>query len=150
MSFTLRELTRTLSETLQTGKIGIPVSARIRITSSATTEQLLPAVMTLLSSVWEEKHLTLRATQHKTGLQTDLQLHLESGPTISISLIQNSPQESCRFLLIGNHGVIRLEGEDDFDFTPNPDSAPQEIWNQLLQKSLSTGQPVQYDQAATR
>lgn len=149
MYFTLEELMRSLEQSLATGNIGVPVSARVRIvTPDADPQQVFAAIMKLLSRVWSLDRFSLRAIQHATGIQTDVQIHLSAGPTISVTLVRSpAGQSSCKFLLTGNHGMIRLEGEHEFQFqTPKLDMEGEK-WVQLLQESLGHQEVVRADRS---
>ncbi|MCH7689284.1 MAG: hypothetical protein IH899_21855 [Planctomycetes bacterium] len=138
---TFDDLKRSLCSVLETGKIGTPVSMRVHLHIPKTRVDVysaLASIMKLCHSVTRDVPLTLIARQTSGGTQLNVLVTLENGRTILATVGSGSVKRSVlELLLIGNHGVVRLEGEDRIDelLLTNDDEVQQ--WKTAVARSLN-------------
>jgi len=117
------EIKAALAEAVQTGKLGVPVSARVhlQLAEDASSDESPPtekdwealrsAVVELFSVCWNEAPETIHVRQHPTGRQHNTLLQTASGNTVCITIGRGCARQSTLHLLVlGNHGVVRLDG----------------------------------------
>ena len=115
---TIDDLSSTLTAAIATGKIGTPVAMRVHAIVAADTfnpAATLDAVIGLADIAFPAKPQRITARSGGAGQQWNVLLNYAGGQTLSFS-IASSPDRSAgnclHLLLIGNHGIIRLEGAE--------------------------------------
>ena len=109
-------LEETLEEAVATGKLGSVVSVRALLHLPGEEPDLETAASALLSLSGrlvgsDPGSLVVRG--HGSGRQLNLLLRLDPGPIVSLSLTRGSvDQLELALVVVGNHGVIRLEGAE--------------------------------------
>jgi hypothetical protein len=119
---TLDDLDRTLTDALSTGKVGSPVALRLHLQladSAADLAQATAALMRLAETVFSETPSRVTArTRDETPRQWNLLCNYPGGQTVQLTLGCGAAASSTlHLLLVGNHGVVRLEGAELFDDT---------------------------------
>ena len=116
---TFDELQITLTDALASGKIGTPVAARVHLQFPDADADLAAALATVAATfepILDGLLTTLRCRQGSDLNQWNLLLQSEKGRTLFVTLGRASvPAATLNLLVIGNHGVIRLEGGEDFE-----------------------------------
>ncbi|MEZ6044591.1 MAG: hypothetical protein R3C11_03215 [Planctomycetaceae bacterium] len=145
MACTLNQFLKSLESAIATGQIGQPVAARLRI---VTAPELIPPFVNEFLD-WASFGLTsgdphlfkgnYRISRHVSGLQTNVQFRTDGGANLSLTWVENSTQPaSLKFLLIGNHGLIRLEEplQSSWNFAEN--NGPAKDWFSQLLDTLNS------------
>ena len=116
---TLDEIRETLLEAVSTKKIGSPVSLRFNLQLTQTNEKLSAIAATIVSMcqpLFELPPSRIFARATNNDRQLSLIGETESGRTCSITVgVGSAKSASLHLLLVGNHGVVRLEGAEMFD-----------------------------------
>ena len=137
---TFNDLKRALCSVLETGKIGTPVSMRVHWQMPKTSTDVCAALassMDLCQSVMRDVPFTLIARQASVGTQLNVLVTFVNGRTILVTVGSGCVSYSAlELLLIGNHGVVRLEGECRIDelLLTNDDEVQQ--WKAAVDRSL--------------
>jgi hypothetical protein len=115
---TIDGLRNALTAAIATGKIGTPVALRVHAivaSDSFNPAAALDAVIGLADTTFSSKPQRLTARSGGAGKQWNVLMNYAGGQTLSFS-IASSPDRSAgnclHLLLIGNHGIIRLEGAE--------------------------------------
>ena len=138
---TFDDLKRSLCSVLETGEIGTPVSMRVHLQIPKTRVDVISAlasIMKLCHSVTKDVPLTLIARQTSGGTQLNVLVTFVNGRTMLATVGSSSVNDSVlELLLIGNHGIIRLEGESRIDelLLTNDDELQQ--WKTAVTRSLN-------------
>lgn len=146
---TFDDLNRALAEALATGQIGTPVSLRVHFQvpdSAADLAAMVAAVMRLSQPVFRERPSTLAAREHPHGRQWNVLVGYPGGATAFVTAgCGSARQPSLRLLLVGNHGIVRLEGPDQFEddlFSPHAGSDVEQ-WRSAVTASVARGGVVE-------
>ena len=97
----------------------------------------LASGMNLCQSVMKDSPATLIARQASVGTQLNVLVTLENGRTILATVGSGSVKRPVlELLLVGNHGVVRLEGKSRIDelLLTNDDELQQ--WKTAVARSL--------------
>ncbi len=109
-------LEETLGEAVATGKLGTVVSVRALLHLPGEEPDLEAAasvVLALSGRLIGSETGSLVARGHRSGRQLNLLLRLDAGPIVSVSLTRGSvAQLELALVVVGNHGVVRLEGAE--------------------------------------
>ena len=140
----LEQLRLALQQALATGRVGQPVAVRLHLragTDTATTEQLLACLLPVVSDVFGDTPQRVLARSGADSGQLNLLLEYELGATALVTVVALGDASPClHVILVGNHGVIRLEGGEDFGLaSPVPDG---HRLLQRVQQSLECGEPA--------
>ncbi len=141
LAMTFDDLKRTLCSVLETGKIGTPVSMRVHWQMPKTSTDVCAALasgMNLCQSLMKDSPSTLIARQASVGTQLNVLVTLENGRTVLVTVGSGCVHDAVlELLLIGNHGVVRLEGEDQIDepLLTHDDEVQQ--WKTAVARSLT-------------
>lgn len=137
---TFDDLKRTLCSVLETRKIGTPVSMRVHWQMPKTSTDVCAALassMNLCHSVMRGSPSTLIARQAFGGTQLNVLVTLENGRTILATVGSGRVNYSVlKLLLIGNHGVVRLEGESRIDERLLTHDDELQQWKTAVARSL--------------
>ena len=149
---TLVDLHKTLTDALATGKIGTPVSLRLHLqladpsTNLATT---MAAVMRIAETVFDIPSATLSAQRDVGERQLNVLIESANGQTVSLTIGRGCTDvATLDLLLVGNHGVVRMDGTEFFDEasleSPVP-AADQDgrDWQTPLETCLTTNKVVE-------
>ena len=138
---TFDDLKRSLYSVLETGKIGTPVSMRVHWQLPETSTDVCPAlasIIKLCQSVMKASPSTVIARQTSEGTQLMVLVTLENGRTIMATV--GSGSVSCsvlELLLIGNHGIVRLEGEGRIEERVLTNDDDVQWWKTAVDRSLT-------------
>lgn len=143
MHLSLSDVFRTVEDALATGQAGVPVSARMQwsIRAAAEAPAVAASLLSRLSSLFRSSLSRVMVQQHISGEVLNVLATLVGGQTISLSLFSNpaaagsengTSARAADLLVVGNHGVIRLEGDSaDFssasDLHGNPPEQPEQL-----------------------
>ncbi len=138
---TLDDIRHTLLEAVKTGKVGTPVALRLHLQLTNADASLLSTAATLIGlcePLFKVEPSQLFARSNAGGRQLSLLCETESGRTCSITIGSGSAKAaSLNLLLVGNHGVIRLEGSELFDESSlNTSDANIDRWGLAIEQSL--------------
>ena len=148
---TLDDLRQTLNQAIETQKIGTPVSLRLHLQLADPQADListLAAIMHLADPFVATKPATLVARQEANGRQLTVLLENSQGRTIFLTVGRGSIGTASLYLtLVGNHGVVRLEGAELFDETSvqefsSKHSVDHAEWRTCVEESFGQGQAV--------
>jgi hypothetical protein len=146
---TFDDLSAKLLPAVVCGKIGTPVSLRMHVQltdSRADLIQTLANAMHVAASVFTAQPATLMARRDANRSQLNLLFSYTNGQVVMLTVGCGSAESpSLHLLLIGDHGVVRLEGAELFDAAEmqSPPDAAQ--WRSPVATSLAEGQPVCLD-----
>jgi len=146
---TFDDLSERIAPAVVSGKIGTPVSLRMHVQlaeSRADLVQALANAMHVAESVFAVEPVTLVARRNSNESQLNVLVSYTHGQVVMLTVGRGSADSSSlHLLLIGNRGVVRLEGSELFDdagMQSPPDAAH---WQLLVDRSLTEGQPVCLD-----
>ena len=109
-------LQETLCQAVATGKIGTVVSVRAMLHLPEETADLASSasvVLGVLGRVIGSEAGSLVTRGHESGRQLNLLLRLDAGGIVSITVTRGSASRlELGLVVVGNHGVIRLEGSE--------------------------------------
>ena len=131
------DLRRTLTDALETGKVGRPVSIRLYLHSvGADLSALIPTALELAAVAFPNPPVSLLARRDADAQQLSVLLQYEAGQTAMLTVVRaNTPDSTAHLLLVGNHGIIRLEGGGDLELPPAPHAAGA-AWRERIEQSL--------------
>ena len=134
---TLEEIKSTLLSTIETGRIGTPVSLRLYVQLTKADWNLVDLGVQLLAVarvVFDSDVAMIQSQSNARQSQISVLAESLTGRTVSLTIGAGHAKEpQFDLLLVGNHGVARLEGLEDFD-----------------ESSLSSHQACQSDAFAAR
>lgn len=138
---TIDDLRRALTVAIATGKIGTPVALRVHAivaSDSFDPAAALDIVIGLAGIAFPTKPKRMTARSDPAGRQWNVLLNYAGGQTLSFS-IASSPACSggncLHLLLIGNHGIIRLEEAELFDDCSEKSMENVVYWRQHMTDS---------------
>lgn len=144
-------LQEALDQAVATGKAGTIVSARLflQLPDAAADLESAAAVLTETAGTLMELvpgWLTVR--RHASASHLSLLLHADSGPLVSVS-VTGGVVESVELVLvvIGNHGLIRLEGAElaaEMGLLPGVFDEAAEEWREPITQALAEGAAVRF------
>jgi len=137
---TLEHLRQSLLTVLQTGRIGSPVSLRLHLQLSDAqydSNAALASLMPLCKAVFHSTPAGLSARRDSGQTQLNAMVSFSGGETLLVSVGQGFSEETrLDLLLIGNHGVVRLEGNDPLENLPAVDVDQVQQWSAAVDRSL--------------
>lgn len=143
---TIDELQQTLKKAVDCGKIGVPVALRMHLQMADATAELYALVSQSLEMAFANfraDEWRLMARRDPTGRQLNLLLDNRGGQTVLLTVGKGSAVENrLDLLLIGNHGIVRLEGAEFFEPTKSPTTPTIARWREFVEASLSQRGPV--------
>lgn len=142
------ELRHSLLETIRTGDIGVPVA--LRVTSQFGNRAInvidgaIAAAQLAVVAFSEERPSRLHARKAADDRQLTLLVEYPLGQTffLTTTAIDGSPS-ALDLLLIGNHGIVRLEGGELFEPVASPPPVSEE-WRKAIESSLHSNQAVPF------
>lgn len=116
---TFDDLNNALSDVVASGKIGTPVSLRIHLQIPDATESvnsILAKIIHFGQSIVAGTPSSLVARKNTRQSQLNVILSCAGGQTILATVGSGSSNRMhMQLLLIGNHGIVKLEGEDQLE-----------------------------------
>lgn len=110
------EIHHALTAAIATGKIGTPVSVRVHLQLPETRADFDAAIDAIVATTKPALHETMQTLQSRVnaeGNQWNVLLRSANGRSLFVTLGRGSAREPrLELLVVGNHGVIRLEGGD--------------------------------------
>ena len=140
---TLAELQTALAQALATGKVGTPVNVRLhlQVPAGGRAGDLLSVAVDLCEPIFGGRPERLAAMGSDAAHQWNVLLHYGFGQTLSVTAgVGAAKRATIQLLVGGNHGIIRLEGDDLDDV---PAGADAERWEAAMRQSSATGEAVQ-------
>jgi hypothetical protein len=141
---TLTELRTALTSAVATGKLGTAVSARVQVQcvdSECDLAAALGGVLWMLSPAFDERPATVRCRKHAEAAQWNVLLQTGSGRTISITIGCGSAKTtSLDLLVIGNHGIVQLQGGDAFEWEREFESPFAHV--EAIEDAIGTGREI--------
>ncbi|QDU82104.1 hypothetical protein Pla110_38590 [Polystyrenella longa] len=152
MSCSVSNLIDAIKSALATKQIGQPVSIRLRLVAPSdfipvAVNELMQLIEAILPGFEGEDLASgrYRVTQHSSGLQTSVMMLSGKGPSVSLTWILSGAQPaSLKLLLIGNHGVIRLEEPLEGGWKVDSADSSEVDWHERFQNTISHPQPVPF------
>ncbi|MEC9008749.1 MAG: hypothetical protein VX311_02235 [Planctomycetota bacterium] len=142
----IAQLEETLGEAVTTGKIGTVVSVRALLhlpDEQADLETAASVVLGLAGRVIGSDAGRLVTRGQESGRQLNLLMRLDAGGILSVSVTRgSSSQVELVLVVVGNHGVIRLEGAElaeEMGLSGESFGDPDDSWLELISRSASTG-----------
>ncbi len=143
---TLDELNSTLSAALARGKVGTPVSLRLHLQvteSNNDSVALLALLMPLLQTAFGSPPNRLLTRRNAVADQLTVLFNFATGQSAMVTCGCGSARRtSLQLLLVGNCGVIRLEGGELFESTDVPERPDAQFLRTLIERSITADQPV--------
>jgi len=147
----LDELGETLCQAISSGKVGTAVSLRTHVQLSEGESDLIGVFSLLLKlagSAFGAEASTLFARQNADERQLNVLARYPDGQTAMFTVGCGSVTCSqCQLLLVGNHGIARLEGGEYFEETLPEMPADVERIRTLVDKSVAQRAPVAMSKA---
>ena len=113
---TIATFEETLGQAVATGKIGAVVSVRSLLQLPDPNADLTAAASVLLGLCGRligSDAGSLVTRGHESGRQLNLLLRLDAGEIVSVSVTRGSSSRlELDLVVVGNHGVIRMEGSE--------------------------------------
>ena len=142
----IAQLEETLGEAVTTGKIGTVVSVRALLhlpDEQADLETAASVVLGLAGRLIGSDAGSLVTRGQESGRQLNLLMRLDAGGILSVSVTRgSSSQVELVLVVVGNHGVIRLEGAElaeEMGLSGESFGDPDDLWRELIARSVSTG-----------
>ena len=137
---TFDDLQKTLATTIATEKIGTPVALRLLVHIADLS--VVPAALLAIVALWGESIFTaspakLTARCTADGRQHNVLLNYAGGQTLLLNIFRGSTSDCLQLLLVGNHGVVRLEGGELFDPAGMQAVDESQQWENPLARSLA-------------
>ncbi len=148
---TFDDLSTTLWEAVETKRIGIPVALRLHLQLCDPQADLTVAMVASLCLVEPFFNLNpsrLMARRDSADRQLNVLLETADGRTVFVTVGRGSTgQATLHLLLIGNHGVVRLEGAQTFEEealqgAASELSAKVDEWNTRIAQSVARNEAV--------
>ena len=138
---TYGELTRALSDLLRRGEIGTPVSLRMFLhlpEPNADLDSAVATLMRLAASVFPCEVADLAARLDSEERQLNILIRMSDGRTVSLTVVRGGVTTvPLNLLLIGNHGIVRLEGGDAMlPFSPEEIPEDTDCWKKRIHAAL--------------
>tara|TARA_B100000029_G_scaffold444228_1_gene463856 strand:- start:1483 stop:1899 length:417 start_codon:yes stop_codon:yes gene_type:complete len=114
----LAHLERTLGDAVATGQVGKVVSVRALLHlpgDDCELELAANTVLTLGAGLVESdiETATRASRNHASGCQASVLAHFANGRIVSVTVTRGSAERlELSLTVVGNHGVIRLEGSE--------------------------------------
>lgn len=139
-------LQQSIEQTVRTGQLGTIVSLRIFMSVTDDADSQLAGWLSWATTLFGSDAAKLFASRDVTGRQTSVLCSLASGATISMTAVLTPPDDAreptLQLLLIGQHGIARLQGGDEIDATLPEDKASSR-WRSAIEGSLTSQKPVE-------
>jgi hypothetical protein len=145
---TFDDLRDTLATALATEKIGTPVALRLHVNLAELSFEpaaLLATVASWAESIFRASPAKLTARCTGDDRQYNVLLNYAAGQTLLLNIVRGSTTDSLQLLLVGNHGVVRLEGGELFDPTGMQPADEIQHWKRPLARSLAGKATVTLD-----
>ena len=152
---TIDDVRESLAAALKGGQLGTPCSLRARLQMAQPAADLLrsqEALATLAAPWLPAGVMTLYARRAAADQELSVLAVHERGPTVFLTAGRGAARGSTLdVLLVGNHGIARLEGADCLDADAWAEAVeatavqhPEwwKAWRAAIEESLRTQQPV--------
>lgn len=140
----LTELKSALAQAVATGKLGTPVSARVHVQlaeAACDLPAVVGGVLQMLSPAFDEPPARVRARKHPDTGQWNVLLQTATGKTLFVTIGCGSrPVASLELFVLGNHGIIQLQGGDAFAWEPRDERTV--AWTNAVDEASATGREV--------
>ena len=139
---TFEDLRRTVLETVNAGRIGTPVALRWHLFSSEQSDRLpgLLAGLALGEEVFATQAVRLACRASHANRQTSLLCQFPAGQTLlATSVCGCGPDRKLQLLVVGNHGIARLEDGPWDGALPAADPEAQARLSAAIEKSAAAG-----------
>lgn len=137
---TFQSLFATVRDAVATGKIGTPVSLRLHADfpdASMDLGAVVDTIMTETGPLFPAARWTVMAKRNASGRQLTALLQNDAGRTVFVTLNCGGTRAArLSLLVIGNHGVLRLEGGDEIDGS-FVESAPDASWRSAIEATIA-------------
>lgn len=144
---TFDELQQTCLQALATGKIGTPVAMTLHLQvsdSDADPTVYAAALMEFASTVFDERASRLLAHGGAQQRQCRALVNFAGGQTLLVCAGCGSAAESqLQLLLIGNRGIVRLEGAECGLETKPAQTESVEVWVSKIRESQTSDSALQ-------
>ncbi|MCC7418815.1 MAG: hypothetical protein IT428_00905 [Planctomycetaceae bacterium] len=143
---TLSEFETAVSQALETGQVGVPLSLKVWIHRPGGGLEVAESLARLIERfvpMLRDAPATLLSTGADDGSHWQILLTGRLGRT-ALFLLSTSPASVARvqLLLIGNHGVLQLSGDSSLSDEPLAVSPQAGAWREAMEASRRTGQCV--------
>ncbi|MBQ18594.1 MAG: hypothetical protein CMJ65_15885 [Planctomycetaceae bacterium] len=137
-------LQETLAAAVGTGKIGTVVSFRALLQlpdGDTALDTAAAAVLATAESLVGSEPGSLSVRRHASGQQLNLLLRFDGGPIASVSVTGGVVDAvELALVVVGNHGVIRLEGAElaeDIGLTAQAFTKADSRWIERIHEALA-------------
>lgn len=144
---TCSEVQSALADAVRTGKLGTPVAARVHVQlvdDAVEPDAVLAPVLEMLRPCFDHPPASVRAREHASEGQWNVLFQTAAGGTVFVTVgcgAANAP--GLHLLVIGNHGVLRLEGAECFRPGDLSAAAPApQAWSAAITESLRSGRSI--------
>jgi len=147
---TLAELRQALADALGDGRVGVPVAARIHCQLDDPQCDLLAGLASLLAlsegALSPERGARLFARYGDDPRQLSVLVSYASGQTSFVTIGCGAAADpALHLLLVGNRGIVRLEGAEQFDPAGEPPARGDDLkrWRRPVEQSLRDGASIE-------
>jgi hypothetical protein len=144
---TRNQIRTVLNDAISTGKIGDLVSVRVHAQLPGLDTDLaevLSGLVEMVSVAFPFPAETLRSRSSQDGNQWNVLIQSENGRTLFVTVGRGSAKNAnLSLLVVGNHGVIRLESHDEWEFVPDGlVSSSHQSWREAVEQSHQSARSV--------
>ncbi|MEX1229505.1 MAG: hypothetical protein WEB58_04655 [Planctomycetaceae bacterium] len=141
-------LQRSVEQTVRDGRLGTIVSLRVLMSAGDRPIEQLAGWLTWSETVFGCETGKVFASTDRGGRQLSVLVSLSSGATLSLTAItyppaSDTPAHTLQLLLIGQHGIARLQGGDDIDPTLSPTIDSSSKWMKAIEQSVRSQTAVE-------
>jgi hypothetical protein len=143
----MHSLYRTVSEILDTGRLGVPVFVRCIIQVASGSEHMgniLARMLTMASSWLKSSPVEVYAQSNDRLRQITVTIKYTDGQTSIVSVSASGAAHRIDLMLLGNKGALYHNGDalsPGFDINAEPIPVPDWLLD-ALERSLHAGEPA--------
>lgn len=139
------EVKGTVLKAVDSGEVGTPVALRLHLQQPPSKSALAARVEALLQLAGDVFGVTpskLTARGNAGGKQLSILFEYASGQTLFVTVGSAAQQATLHLLLVGNHGLIRLEGAELIGGFTTSAASNSAGWQSKIDESISSSGPV--------
>ncbi|MDA0834010.1 MAG: hypothetical protein O2955_02435 [Planctomycetota bacterium] len=146
----LTSLYKSVEQTVKSGRLGTIVSLRVLMSTKSRPVEQLAIWLEWTGKLFDSSTGKLYASQDAGGRQISVLASLASGATISLtavsySSVDDEPANTLQLLLIGQHGIARLEGGNEIDPALASAEKTSNKWTAAIEKSVHSQAAIHVD-----
>lgn len=144
---TLTEIEHAIRQVLNTGQLGNSVSLRIHAAvpdAAGEAAGLVGVFAPLIRLIADDTQGRVQARQHPSGRQISVLWTDDRGRTALVTLTAApKTMQSLQVMIVGNHGITRLTGGDEWDEPLSPGERP--LWKDEIAESVNQGTSIRVE-----